>query len=398
LPGGPVVTKPGTYIDTSLTAKGCPKITTVNLFVLPIIQDTITVTICKGNTYTLPWPPYTIVSGAGVYISDTLTTSKGCDSLLIVILIVLPPPVTTVSDTICQGNTYTLPWPPYIVVGTGGSYTDTLTTTKGCDSIFEIVLTILPPPITPVNVSICQGDLYNPPWGGSPIGAGGTYYDTLTTSKGCDSIIMLNLTIQPYVIDNISVTICDGNSYQLPDGTITSVGGTFYDTVTAKVGCDTLRIITVIVTAPPVFSYKIEICDGETIDLPHGVIANVSGVYYDTVSTTKGCDSVIVTELTVHSAENSFFIPNAFTPNDDGKNDLFTLTNGWKDCFEIIQLEIYNRWGLKIYETTKNDLSWDGKINTNGKKATDGTYFYIVKYVTRNGINGKQSGFVNLLR
>lgn len=81
-------------------------------------------------------------------------------------------------------------------------------------------------------------------------------------------------------------------------------------------------------------------------------------------------------------------IPNVFTPNEDGINDFLTIkSTGVKE----LNLEIFNRWGQKLYEFTGVHAAWDG-ISTNGNKVPSGTYFYFVKAtgfddkeITRNG-------------
>jgi gliding motility-associated-like protein len=71
-------------------------------------------------------------------------------------------------------------------------------------------------------------------------------------------------------------------------------------------------------------------------------------------------------------------LPNVFTPNGDGKNDTF----GPMSCSAFIQnidIEIYNRYGLKIYESgSSNILDWNGE-STTGKKMPSGTYYYLAK-------------------
>lgn len=66
-------------------------------------------------------------------------------------------------------------------------------------------------------------------------------------------------------------------------------------------------------------------------------------------------------------------VPNVFTPNGDGKNDVFCVQAFSVEAFEAI---ILNRWGRKVYEWHDPEGGWDGRIN--GKYATPGTYYYIV--------------------
>lgn len=77
----------------------------------------------------------------------------------------------------------------------------------------------------------------------------------------------------------------------------------------------------------------------------------------------------------------TYTIPNIFTPNGDGKNDLFTINSSG---IEAIEGEIYDRWGLKIFSWNKKNDGWDGRT-LSGSKANDGNYFYIIKIKPQDG-------------
>ena len=70
-------------------------------------------------------------------------------------------------------------------------------------------------------------------------------------------------------------------------------------------------------------------------------------------------------------------IPNFFTPNNDGINDFFELSIG--QDLEQLHIEIYNRWGNIVYESSAVDFQWDG-FALNGLKCADGVYFWILSY------------------
>jgi gliding motility-associated-like protein len=90
----------------------------------------------------------------------------------------------------------------------------------------------------------------------------------------------------------------------------------------------------------------------------------------------------------------SIEIPNVFTPNDDGTNDVFTIkATGVKD----ITLEIYNRWGQKMYEFTGAKAAWDG-MTANGNEASAGTYFYFIKATGVDGTVYEKQGPVTIFR
>jgi gliding motility-associated-like protein len=103
------------------------------------------------------------------------------------------------------------------------------------------------------------------------------------------------------------------------------------------------------------------------------------------VDTVKYC-LVVVGEATI-------FIPNVFTPNGDGNNDVWMVTT---HNMAEIYYEIYDRWGLKI--ATWNGLTggWDGQTK-NGRLAPDGTYYYILKAKAENGKEFHNEGWIQLL-
>ncbi len=89
-------------------------------------------------------------------------------------------------------------------------------------------------------------------------------------------------------------------------------------------------------------------------------------------------------------------IPNVFSPNNDGNNDVFYL-QGWDLCIQNYEMAIYNRWGIKIFESTNVNVEWDGRILT-GTEAPEGTYYYIFNIKNINGEDEKLSGFITLVR
>ena len=96
-----------------------------------------------------------------------------------------------------------------------------------------------------------------------------------------------------------------------------------------------------------------------------------------TLELIENIDSIDSTQL---------IIPNVFTPNGDNKNDLFILN------FSYEKVEIFNRWGNKMFESVNNDSYWDGRTNS-GLKAPDGTYYYVISTKEET-----YKGFIQLLR
>ena len=92
-------------------------------------------------------------------------------------------------------------------------------------------------------------------------------------------------------------------------------------------------------------------------------------------------------------------LPNVFTPGQDGHNDFF---GPFPYRFvESIDIQIFNRWGNLVYQTTDPDILWDGANQENQKLCADGTYYYVctVNEVCLDGIEPRViKGFITLIR
>jgi gliding motility-associated-like protein len=120
------------------------------------------------------------------------------------------------------------------------------------------------------------------------------------------------------------------------------------------------------------------------------------GTYTVTLYATKGTcmeskQSVITVEI-----PSSMEIPNVFTPNGDGVNDLFFLK---ANNLTQINVQIFDRWGHIVYEliSDKGNIAWDGK-NQYGKDAAEGTYFYTIRSTGNDGQTYNSKGTVSLIR
>ena len=113
--------------------------------------------------------------------------------------------------------------------------------------------------------------------------------------------------------------------------------------------------------------------------------------------------------LTKNHALNSSFrnpndsvrivIPNVFTPNNDGKNDTWSMVidNG----LEIFDMEttIYNRWGKQVFESTNIRQNWNGYNLYEGNQCSAGTYFYVISYTDGNSNETKTlKGFLEIIK
>jgi gliding motility-associated-like protein len=119
-----------------------------------------------------------------------------------------------------------------------------------------------------------------------------------------------------------------------------------------------------------------------------------SGVYPVAlvVKNSWGCADTVIKALQVME-DFLFYIPNTFTPNDDGLNDLFfPVMRGVRS----LQLSVYNRWGQRIYHTASLSDSWNGFYG--GEPCSDGTYAWKAGVITKNGTSKSYAGHVVLNR
>jgi gliding motility-associated-like protein len=112
------------------------------------------------------------------------------------------------------------------------------------------------------------------------------------------------------------------------------------------------------------------------------------------IRTNNGCiDSASVT-VHVFKTDPRIFVPTAFTPNNDGKNDVFNFIGVGISSIEYFR--VYNRWGQLVFSTTINSRGWDGKIG--GKEQGSGTYAWLVKGTDFTGKVVFAKGTVTLIR
>ncbi len=119
-----------------------------------------------------------------------------------------------------------------------------------------------------------------------------------------------------------------------------------------------------------------------------------------TAKTEDGCSDTasIVVKVTIPPSSLDD-IPNVFTPNNDGKNDVFKLKKG--SAIESLSCHIYSRWGkrVKVWNSVEEatEVGWDGKLPS-GSEASAGVYFYVIKAVGFDGKTYNKKGSLHLFR
>ncbi len=288
LNSNPPYTEAGTYYDTLQTVNGCDSTFMLNLLVHLHVRTEFTAEICQGDTY--DEQGFTATE-SGTYTQEVHTVN-GADSLVILNLTVHPVYNDTITAEICQGETYNQFG---FTESTAGFYTQQLQTINGCDSVVNLQLRVNPVYDTTLYAQICQGESYT--FHSRTLTEAGIYTDTLSSVKSCDSIVHLNLTVNPVYEVNITDSICAGETYTLY-GFNAAAQGHYTQNLTSIHGCDSvvnldLRLISFTDTI------YADICEGDTYN-QFGFTETQTGIYVDSLQSWWGCDSIVVLNLRVH--------------------------------------------------------------------------------------------------
>jgi choice-of-anchor B domain-containing protein len=252
------------------------------------IETNQNASICDNTIYIVGNSVYTT---SGSY-TDTLQTTYGCDSIVNTNLIVSASIAISNYDTICDGQS--------IIVGVNlynqsGVYTDILTSSAACDSTITTYLFVKMNTNFTQTISIC-------PNGGVQVGANyynqnGTYVDVFPSQNGCDSTITTTVIVLPDVTYNQSLSICHGESASVGQSVYTSAG-IYTDVLTANNGCDSTVFTTILVFPAYSATNIINLCGVDSVMVGNNIYTT-TGIYYDSLLTTSLCDSVIITDLII---------------------------------------------------------------------------------------------------
>ena len=282
-----VYTDTGVYINSIVSPDGCENFIITNLTVYPL-EYFVTHDRCFGDTVRIGNQFYT----TSLIVVEFLGSSRGCDSIV--------NHTINFYDTSFEDNDYFLCAGDSLVVGNqiyteSGLYVDSLLSVAGCDSIIQsnVVFFDRPDP-KEFKFKICEGQsvLVN----GVTYFSTGIYRDTLQTAFGCDSILIIDLQVFPIFTQNL-YTICQGDSIRFGNEFIKKAG--IYSKVfLSSLGCDSTStiIVTVINTIREFQTFSI--CNGESVQVASSTYTT-SGIYLDTLVSSRGCDSIIETTVIV---------------------------------------------------------------------------------------------------
>jgi gliding motility-associated-like protein len=295
---GQTISAAGTYSYTTLGANGCDSTIILTVNSSNTITVTADTTVCI-NTPAFNWNGQTI-SAAGTY-SYTTTSANGCDSTII-LTVNNSNTITVTADTSICINAPAFNWNGQ-TISAAGTYSYTTTSANGCDSTIILRISIAAISTSNDTIILCENQL---PiiWNGYTLTASGTYNHLLNNAAGCDSTANLIMIVNPISKGADTMKIC---SNQLPftwNGTTYTASGSSIETLTNSINCDSIVTHTLIIADTIVTTEYKSLCSN---DLPYnwnGISINSQGVYRDTLLNQFGCDSISILVVDVYNVSS----------------------------------------------------------------------------------------------
>ena len=327
-----------TYTVSSLNSSGCPSVGFVTVNVLPELYLNVTgdPVICLGDDIWLNTEyPYST--------SFTWTPSAGSDYQISDILVLHPTDTTNYSITVHYGN---------------------------CSATDEFLVTPIMPPVIIGNDSlrICPGDTIQVHLSGADM------YNWLTTDHISNTTIS-NPLLYPTESKDYIIEVYNNDTCSLRG----------YDTIHVEVvdfqseaSVDESIIYkgdeTVLHASDGVswFWYNEAYMDDITLQNPTAFPDQSMNFYVKSFSE-EGCTDFDTVRIEVINP--GFFVPTAFSPNEDGINDFFQI---YQNDIQLVNFCVYSRWGEKVFETQDLNMGWDGTFK--GKKLQPGVFIYTIEY------------------
>jgi gliding motility-associated-like protein len=337
----PTTTTNYTVIVTD--ANNCIDSATMNVTVnpLPTINVTGNINICEGITTSLT------ASGGLSYVWNTSDTTS---------VINISPIVNT----------------NYTVIGTD---------INGCVDSNQVTVTVLPKPIAAISGSnvICDGEST------MLTGAGGGTYLWNTSDTAQTITITPNDTTIYTLIVNIGG--CLDTSNHIVAVTPLPIVSAFNDTtIILGQGTNIFAQGNAPFTWSPINGLSCTVCQNPTAT-PNETTT------YCVANTENNCTNTSCVTVYVDNICGDLFVPNAFSPNNDGENDCLKV---YSNCLATILFRVYSRWGELIYESDDIDSCWDG--TNNGSDLNTGVYTYTVQATLINSEEVEMKGNTTLFK
>ena len=306
-------------------------------------------TICANQVYNFNGR---VLTAAGTY-KTAYRSRLNCDSVVTLVLAVNngASPSQQVNAAICKGQSFSFYGSS--LLNTGVYTTSVPNNTGGCDTTVTLNLLVYDTAGPEINASICQGEAYL--FDGNNLTAAGSYLERLQGTGGCDSVIKLNLQVADTTASSTSATICNGDSYMF-DGNSLTAAGTYVMRLQNMNGCDstvmlTLSVNSIHVTATP--SHDTLLASGSNnytwINCNNGSIVGTGSIYEPTAS---GSYAVIGSENSCTDTSNCVSVTiNGIAETGPDVIDVFP--NPFSNATTIkVGTSIPQQYDIELYDLT----------------------------------------------
>ncbi len=232
-------------------------------------------------------------------------------------------------------------------------YSVTISDSYGCSITQTVSVGQDPPPIASItgNTTLCSGS------NAVLTAAGGITYSWNTTSTNA------SISVSPSASSTYSVIATNGACSDTASYSLT-----VFPLPVASAGSDTtiMQFESTTLNASGGISYQwVPPLDLSCANCPNPIASpQTTTTYYVVVTNANGCTAVDTVTIFVTPVEcNDPYLPNAFSPNNDGDNDVLKIYSKVQECIQDMKLSIFNRWGEKVYQTEDKTFEWDGTYN-----------------------------------
>ena len=256
---------------------------------------------------------------------------------------------TVIEESICEGDVYAKY--NFQSLTEAGVYKQKLTAANGCDSVVVLNLSVTPVEEIMTIDTICYGN--SVVWNGVEYDRTGVYSDTLVSKlTGCDSIITLVLYVKEAIRVELTKNICFGESYQFGAQTITETG-TYTEQFVTESGCDSIVILKATVLPDLRTTINATIKDGERYYDDNFEGLSVAGTYTNELVSVDGCDSTITLILEVGTGiamNNVNLTELVLVPNPVKADNAFLVqTDFTTEEMLGLMVEVFDAVGQRVY-------------------------------------------------
>ena len=406
---------PGDTQDfTLVAASGCDSILTVSVAEIPTTTGSLQLEACASGT----------VNFQGVDLSPgdtqdfTLVAASGCDSILTVSVAEIPTTTGSLQLEACASGTVNFQG---VDLSPGDVQDFTLVAASGCDSILTVSVSSIPIVYNTLQLEACENETIF--YEGMELSVGDQVDVTFTSTSNCDSIVSVSVAAYPELffdflveescpniatglitIENISGGVppyrysIDGVNF-VSDPEFSTAAGLVDLYVQDAEGCiaQDMTIVPALPSLQVVSKEAFLPCDllRTTIDVDVLSGENISyewedgstdsylevtgpGIYEVQVSTT--CETIteqITVDFEALNLVDYLYVPNAFSPNDDGINDEFMAYRADGVGLEQYTLDVFDRWGNHIFHSEDIEQGWRGAFRTS--KLEVGVYIWQIQ-------------------